>query len=90
VSAFMKLGIASCRPFARQRLRNKQQPLLSNGFANKHVSTATREYSNNGREFSTQSVPRCYNGDYLAVVVREQLGFSRCEMLLLRAGICGR
>jgi hypothetical protein len=25
-----------------------QHPLLSNGSANKHVSTTTREYSNNG------------------------------------------
>jgi hypothetical protein len=27
-----------------------QQPLLSNGSANKHVSMAMREYSNNGRD----------------------------------------
>jgi hypothetical protein len=27
-----------------------QQPLLSNGSANKHVSTAMKEHSNNGRE----------------------------------------
>jgi hypothetical protein len=36
--------------------------------------------------FSVQSVPRCYNQDELAVAVRELLGFSRCELLLLEAG----
>jgi hypothetical protein len=29
-----------------------QQPLLSNSSTDKHVSTATREYSNNGRDVS--------------------------------------
>jgi hypothetical protein len=28
-----------------------QQPFLSNGSANKHVSTAMREHGNNGRDF---------------------------------------
>jgi hypothetical protein len=40
----LKNGIVACRPLARQRQRSKQtvqQPLLSNGSANKHVSTAT-------------------------------------------------
>jgi hypothetical protein len=36
--------------------------------------------------FSTRSVPRCSNQDQLAVEVGELLGFSRCELLLLRAG----
>jgi hypothetical protein len=37
--------IVACRPVDRQRLLNKpltiQQPLLSNGSANKHISTET-------------------------------------------------
>jgi hypothetical protein len=36
--------------------------------------------------FSTRSLPRCYNQDQLAVAVRELLGFSRCELLLLEVG----
>jgi hypothetical protein len=28
-----------------------QQPLLSNGSANMHISMATRQYSSNGRDF---------------------------------------
>jgi hypothetical protein len=39
---------------------------------------------------STQSVPRCFKQDQLAVVVRGQSGFSRCELLLLEAGSWGR
>jgi hypothetical protein len=38
--------------------------------------------------FSTRSVPRCYKQDQLAVA--EELGFSRCELLLLYAGSWGR
>jgi hypothetical protein len=45
--------------------------MLSNGSANKHVSTAEREYSNNGKRcFSARSVPRCYKQDKLEVAVR--------------------
>jgi hypothetical protein len=40
--------------------------------------------------FSTQSVPGCYNRDQLAVAIRELLGFSRCELLLLEADSWGR
>jgi hypothetical protein len=40
--------------------------------------------------FSKRSVSRCYNQDHLAVAVRELLGFSRCELLLLQAGTWGR
>jgi hypothetical protein len=29
-----------------------QEPLLSNGFTKRHVSTAVREHSNNGRDVS--------------------------------------
>jgi hypothetical protein len=36
--------------------------------------------------FSKQSVPRRYNQKHLAVAVRELLGFSHCELLLLEAG----
>jgi hypothetical protein len=39
------------------------------------------------KAFSTLSVLRCYNQDQLAVGVRELLGFSSCELLLLEAGI---
>jgi hypothetical protein len=40
-----------------------QQPLLSNGFANKHVCTAPIGNSNRGTVFSVQSVLRCYKQD---------------------------
>jgi hypothetical protein len=40
-------------------ITNIQQPLLSNGFANKRVSTAIIGYSNRGTVFSVRSVPRC-------------------------------
>jgi hypothetical protein len=33
-----------------------------------------------------QSMLRYYKQDQLAVAVRELLGFSRCELLLLEAG----
>jgi hypothetical protein len=36
--------------------------------------------------FSMRSVPRYYKQDQLAVVVRELLQFSHCELLLLEAG----
>jgi hypothetical protein len=35
-------------------------------------------------------VPRCYNQDQLAAVIRKLLRFSRCELLLLEAGNWGR
>jgi hypothetical protein len=38
--------------------------------------------------FSVRSVPRCYKQNKLGV--RELLGFSRCELLLLEAGSCGQ
>jgi hypothetical protein len=37
-----------------------QQSLLRNGFANKHVCTATNGNSNRETVFSVRSVPRCY------------------------------
>jgi hypothetical protein len=36
--------------------------------------------------FSLWSMLRCYNQDKLAVAVRELLGFSHGEMLLLEVG----
>jgi hypothetical protein len=58
----------ACWPVARRLPRGKQkkkiqQPLLSNGFANKHVWTATIGYSKRVTVFSVRSVPRCYNQD---------------------------
>jgi hypothetical protein len=51
------------RPVARQRQQDKhiynRQPLLSNSFANKYVSTATIEY-NRAMVFSVRSLPRYY------------------------------
>jgi hypothetical protein len=40
-----------------------QQPLLSNGYANKHSRTATIENSNRVTVFSVRSMPRCYKQD---------------------------
>jgi hypothetical protein len=40
--------------------------------------------------FSTRYMPSCCNQDKLAVAVREQLRFSRCELLLCQAGSWGR
>jgi hypothetical protein len=40
--------------------------------------------------FSMLSMSRCYNQNQLEVAVREMLEFSRCELLLLEAGSCGR
>jgi hypothetical protein len=42
--------------------------------------------NNKGTVFSAQSVLRCYKQDKLAGAVRELLGFSHCEFLLLEAG----
>jgi hypothetical protein len=39
--------------------------------------------------FSVESIPTCYNQDQLAAAVRELLGFSHCELLLLEAGSWG-
>jgi hypothetical protein len=46
-----------------------QQPLLSNGFTKKHVSTAARENSNNGRDVFHVVHARCCNQDHLTVAV---------------------
>jgi hypothetical protein len=40
-----------------------QQPLLSNGVANKRLSTKTIGYSNRGMVFSVLSMPKCYKQD---------------------------
>jgi hypothetical protein len=41
----------------------KQQPLMSNGFKNKHICTATIGNSNRGTAFSVWSVPKYYKHD---------------------------
>jgi hypothetical protein len=40
-----------------------QQPLLSNGFTNKHVCKATISNSNRGTVFLARSMPTCYKQD---------------------------
>jgi hypothetical protein len=40
--------------------------------------------------FCTRPVPRCNKQDQLAVAVRELMGLSRCELLLLEASNWGR
>jgi hypothetical protein len=61
-------------------------PLLGN---DREISMFPRQQENTAimeETFSTRSVPICYKQDQLAVAVRELLGFSRCELLLLEAG----
>jgi hypothetical protein len=73
--------IVACRPVAGQRPRDKQkiqQPLLSNGFANKHVCRATVGNINRGTAFSVRSVPRCYKQD------------SCCNELIVRQSATGK
>jgi hypothetical protein len=53
---------------------NIQQPLLSNGLANKHVCMATIENSNRS-VFSVRFVPRCYKHDSW----NNGLVVSRCQ-----------
>jgi hypothetical protein len=51
-----------------------QQPLLSNDSANKHVSTAMREYISNGRDVFCAACTESYNQDQLAVAVKRTAG----------------
>jgi hypothetical protein len=61
-------------------------------------ATIALEHRNTGTAFSTRSMPRCYKQGQLFVIVswlvgqsvKELLRFSRCEMLLLESGSCGR
>jgi hypothetical protein len=46
-----------------REISKKQQPLLSNGFTNKHIRTATVENSKREKVFSVRSVLRCYKQD---------------------------
>lgn len=40
--------------------------------------------------FSLRSMLKCYKQDHLTVAVRELLGPSHCELLVLKAGSLGR
>jgi hypothetical protein len=63
---------------------NIEQPLPSNGFANKRVFTSKINLRHWGMKFSVWSVPRSYEQ------ARDLMSYSRCELLLWEAGIWGR
>jgi hypothetical protein len=63
-----------------------QKSLLNNGSTKKHVCMATSGYSIKEKNCSMWAALRCYKQGQLAVTVRELLGFSHCELLLLEAG----
>jgi hypothetical protein len=50
-----------------------QEPLLSSGFTNKHISTETIELQQRRAVFSVQSVTRCYKRGKLGATVRQSV-----------------
>jgi hypothetical protein len=68
----VKFLVLSCFPqnilyvdllLGNDREISKYTKVLSNGFANKRVSTAEIGYSNRGTVFSVLSLPKCYKQD---------------------------
>jgi hypothetical protein len=63
-----------CTPVAGQRPRDKKEPLLSNGFINKHVPTETVQQQQLGAVFSVGPVPKCYKRDKSGAAVELSTG----------------